>query len=67
MTLKDLQKLKEAIVDLQDFVEGNCDADESGIYEILTEQCSISKEIIEAEQYKNYLKNAIAKNKRKRE
>ena len=65
MKLKDLHKLKEAIVDLQDFVEGNCDADESGIYERMTEQCSIAKNIIEDEKYKIYLKNAIARNKRK--
>jgi hypothetical protein len=66
MNLKDLRKLKGVIIDLQDFVTGNCDADESGIYEKLTEQSYIAKEIIEAEQHKIYLKNSIAKNKRKR-
>ena len=65
MNLKGLQKLNEVIVDLQDFVEGNCDGDQSGIYERMTEQCSIAKKIIYDAKYKIHLKNAMAKIKRK--
>lgn len=65
MNLKELQKLTDVIVDLQDFVEGNCDGDESGIYERMTEQCGVAKKIIYDAKFKIYLKNAKAKNKRK--
>ena len=64
MKLKDLQTIKEALVDLYDFAASNCDGDESGIYEEMSERFSNASDIIEAEKFKNYLRNAKAKIKR---
>ena len=66
MTLKDLQIIHEAMVDLMDFAHGNCDGDESGIYNDMSEKYSEAKEILDKEKYKLYLRNALAKAKRKR-
>ena len=66
MKLKDLQTLQEALVDLYDFASSNCDGDESGIYEEMSERFSKASDIIRDEKFKNYLRNAKAKIKRKR-
>jgi len=66
MKLKDLQTINETLVDLYDFAAANCDGDESGIYEEMSERFSKASDIIQAEKFKNYLKNEKARVKRKR-
>ena len=64
MTLKELQIVHEAMVGLMDFAHGNCDGDESGIYNEISEKYSQAKAVIDKERHKLYLRNALAKAKR---
>ena len=66
MTITDLQYVNETLIDLYDFVSANCDGDESGIYGEMSIKFSNAINIIQAEQSKNYLKNAKARVKRQR-
>lgn len=65
MKLKDLNKVSDALHSLGDFAESNSDSDETGIANEMAELFNEAIKIIEAEKYKNYLRNAIARNKRK--
>ena len=65
MKLKDLQKISETLHSLGDFVQSNSDSDESGIPDEMGELFNEAMKIVDAEKYKNYLRNAIARNKRK--
>ena len=65
MKLKDLNTLKGILVDYQDFFMQHADGDESGLIEETRTELKKAHKIIEDEKYKNYLRNAIARNKRK--
>ena len=66
MTLKELQILHETLIDLMDFVEANSDGDKSGVYDEIALKYSQSITLISKERYKLHLRNALARNKRKR-
>jgi len=65
MTLKDLKILTDALINLGDFMEANSDGDESGISNEIGEKYNQAMSIIDKERYRLYLRNALAKNKRK--
>tara|TARA_R110002167_G_scaffold341787_1_gene550317 strand:- start:13 stop:216 length:204 start_codon:yes stop_codon:yes gene_type:complete len=65
MKLKDLQKISDALHSLGDFAESNSGSDETGIASEMSEMFNEAMKIIDDEKYKNYLRNAIARNKRK--
>jgi len=65
MNLKELKQLKKTIMDLSDFFEENSDGEIIGLhkeYESLVQKAYV---IIEKEQYKLHLRNALARCKRK--
>jgi len=66
MTLKDLKILTDALISLGDFMEANSDSDESGIRNEMVEKYSQAISTIDKEIYRLYLRNALARNKRKR-
>ena len=66
MTLKDLKILTEALINLGDFMEANSEGDESGISNEIGGKYNQAMSIIDKERYRLYLRNALAKNKRKR-
>ena len=66
MTLNDLKILTNALISLGDFMEANSEGDESGISNEIGGKYNQAMSIIDKERYRLYLRNALAKNKRKR-
>lgn len=65
MTLKELQKVREALIDLYDFMLENTDLDESGIRQENATSYYEALKILQQEQYKLFLRNAKARLRRK--
>lgn len=66
MKIKDLQVLKGLLVDYQDFFMHHADGDETGLIEEVETEMIKANKIIEDELYKNHLRNALARGRRKR-
>jgi len=65
MTLKELKQIKETLIDLYDFFAHNASADESGLRAYINESFQESVGLVEKEQYRLHLRNALSCGKRK--